>query len=360
MPRLLQRMLRPPRRAIPTRAGLFVLATPFVLGMAAVTSANNLLFIMVGASLGAIVVSGILSERNVRGISARVEPVSAAHAGEPARLRVLLSRPPSRAAAYGLTVRERYGRPLRLFGRRPPELLDAMIPVIDGVEAEALAERTFDRRGRAMLGRCELTSTYPFSLLTKACDLDVELDVLVRPRRIPVPPLLADPRAIAADGDTADRRGAGLDVFGLRERRDGDALHRLHALRSLSLGQDVVVETAGIDRPTAWIGVANDEGVDPTALERAIEAAASALVEWHRRGYVVGLSTAGERHPPGARTLDQLLDRLALLAPARPVDDARPGPSVWLVPAGGRARGRSITVDSEGGLSAPPVAGRAA
>lgn len=101
-----RRRFRPPRRAVPTRAGWFVLAVPLVLGMAAVTASNNLLFMLLAASLGAIVLSGILSERNIREVRVHVRPVTAAYAGEPCRLEVRFERPPELGPAFGLKVLE--------------------------------------------------------------------------------------------------------------------------------------------------------------------------------------------------------------------------------------------------------------
>jgi uncharacterized protein (DUF58 family) len=344
-------MARPPRRAIPTRAGLFVLAAPIVLGLAAMSATNNLLFIMLGAALGSIVISGILSEWNVRGVRVRVEPASSVFAGEPSRIRVIMERElPSAHPSYGLRVRERRGSIWRIFAKADPRLLDATLPVLEERRAEILGERTFEARGRARFLRTELVTTYPFALLHKSRDLEVEADLVVRPRRIPVPAALADPRSISAEGELSTRRGIGIEIYGLREHRDGDAIHRLHALRSLSLGTDVSVETTGMERPTAWIGIANDEGVDPVAFERALEVVAAALVEWDRRGYAVGLSTVSARFAPGEASLDRLLDTLALLRPEKETGSGR-GPPVWIVPAGGRARGRTVAVSKDGAIA---------
>ncbi len=341
-------MVRPPRRAIPTRAGLLVLSAPIVLGVAAISATNNLLFIMVGAALGAIVLSGVLSESNLRGVRARIEPVSPAYAGEPARLRVIAERElPAKHPSYGLSVRERSGSIWQLFFRRDPRLLDVMIPILESRQAEAVGQRVFERRGRASLYRTELVCTYPFGLLHKARDLDVRIDLIVRPRRVPVPHRLQDPRAIRAEGELSSRRGIGIEIHGLRERRDGDALHRLHALRSLSLGTDVMVETTGMEKPTAWLGVANDEGVDPEAFEHAVELASAVLAEWDRRGYAVGLSTVSSRFMPGEASLERLVETLALLEPEKAIR-GEAGPGVWLIPDGGTSRGTPISVSARG------------
>jgi uncharacterized protein (DUF58 family) len=328
---------------VATRAGVFVLLVPILLGVAAVSSTNNLLFFMVGGALGAIVLSGILSERNIRGVRARIVPAASAHAGEPALLRVLVEREAS-LPAYGLRIRERPS----IFRKPPMGLLDVTIGRVERA-AEAVGARTFPARGRATLERSELVTTYPFGLLAKARDLDVGVEVVVRPRRVAVPEVLRDPRAIACDGEANDRRGMGIEVHGLRERREHDSVQRVHALRSMALGQDVVIETAAVDRPTAFIGLANDEGADPEALERAIEVAAAVIAEWDRRGFLVGLATNGQSIPPGAETIDRLLDRLALLGP-EPRGRCSVEPPVWIAPAGAAARLRSIGVDRTGVL----------
>jgi hypothetical protein len=324
---------------------LFVLAAPIVLGVAAMSATNNLLFIMVGAALGSIVISGLLSEANMRGVRGRIEPVSSVYAGEPARLRVMLERDlPSGLASYGLRVLERRGSLWRFIFRRPdPDLLDVTVPVLEERRAEMIGGRIFASRGRASLHLIELMCTYPFGLLTKFRDLDVDLDVVVRPKRVPVPEALRDPRALAAEGEISTKRGVGIEVYGLREHREGDAHQRIHALRSLALGQDVIVETTGMERPTAHLGIANDEGADPEAFERALEIAAAVLVEWDRRGYAVGLSTVRARYYAGTVSLDRLLDLLAMLS-LEPAELRGASPAVWIVPEGAISRGTAIPI----------------
>ena len=109
----LRRMLRPPRRAIPTVPGLFALAAPTFLGLAAVTATNNLLFLLLGATLGAIVLSGILSERNIKTIRVGVRPVAPVYAAEVARLQVRFHRKVARSSAFDLRFREAPGPLLR-------------------------------------------------------------------------------------------------------------------------------------------------------------------------------------------------------------------------------------------------------
>ena len=347
----------PPRRAIPTRAGLFVLASPLVLGVAAVSATNNLLFMLLAAAMVMVVVSGVLSERNMRGVDVRVRPFQAAYAGEIAALDIVFTRSADAAAtpSYGLIVREApqgIWPPWRAKALVSPAILDAQLAVLEGRQGRVVGSRRFEARGPARLGACELVTTYPFALLNKARDLEVGCEVLVRPRRVPCPEALHDPRSLQVDGDTEDRRGFGLEVYGLRERQPWDSAHRVHALRSLAIGKDVVLELAGADRPAAWLGIAHGPQVDPEAWERALEVAQAVLTEWDARGYAPGLTVGEARHPPGTSSLVVMQDALACATPEGAIE---PGPGLWLVPSGADApvARRTVDVASDGTVGRP-------
>ena len=343
----------PPRRAIPTRAGLFVLGSPLILGVAAVSASNNLLFMLLAAAMVTVVVSGVLSERNLRGIQVSVRPFQPVYRHESAALEVEFVRPKkvSKTPAFGITVRESpqgVWPPWRPSHLASPNILDAQLAVLDGHQSRVVGHRRFEARGWARLGACELVTTYPFALLNKARDIDVDLEVLVRPKRVQCPAQLGDPRALQIAGDAKDKSGQGLEVYGLRERQMWDSAFRVHALRSLALRKDVVLELAGAERPAAWLGVAAGPDVDPEAWEHALEVAQAVITEWDRRGYAVGLSVADERLPPGT-SVDALLDSLAR---AELGTSTAAGPGLWLVPAGASPPkpGKTVAVRRDGAV----------
>lgn len=350
----LRRALRPPRRAIPTVPGLFALIAPTFLGLAAVTATNNLLFLLLGATLGAIVLSGILSERNIRPVEVRIRPMGPAYASSPARLEVCFERSEPGDTVYDLRFREAPGLSFLPFRKAlaPPEVLDVHLPILEGRSASVLGERIFRRRGRARLPLCEVSTRYPFGLLVKSRDVIPDIEVWVRPRLIARPPALARPPGVSGAGDAALRRGLGLDVYGLRERTDRDAAHRVHALRSLALGREVVLEMSGVERPIAEVGVATDLAAEPEALERALEIAQAALLGWAREGYAVGLATYSRSFSPGEVEVDALLDHLAEVVPQPGAPLGRGGPAAWLVPSGAAPpAGRQALLVTETGLS---------
>lgn len=356
----LARRFRPPRRVLPTRAGGITLLMPLVLGVAAINAGNNLLFIMVGACLGMITLSGIVSEQLVRTLQVDLRASGPLYAAEPGRLTLRVHRPRRAGALFDVRVRERVPRRERK-SRPAAQVLDARLPYVEGLEAEAPASRTFPRRGVWALGPLELLTRYPFGLLTKACDLSTTLEVLVRPRRVAVPSALVDPRALVPDGAAAQRRGRGEDFYGLRERADHDVDARVHALRSLRLGREVVVETEATARPVAWVGVCAAPGAEPEALERALELAQAVLEAWALEGWALGLVAGAHELSPERAGLDTLLDALATVEPgAGPHTlDTR---AVWLVPAGAEVtvHADAVRIDVHADGTATPRPRRAA
>ncbi len=350
---------RPPRRVLPTRAGIFALSAPFVLGIAAINSSNNLLFLVLGACLALIVVSGVVSEQMVVDVEAEIRPPTALFAGEVSTIAVTVHRRRFRAGKgpiFDIRVRERWMTRERR--PEPKERLEGRVAVIDGQEGTVLAERYFPRRGLVTLWPLELLTRYPLSLLTKAKDLDVTTTVLVRPRRVEVPAELLTPSGRAIEGERSVRTGLGIDVFGLREREERDSVYRIHAMRSLSVGRDVVVETEALERPVAWLGVWNWPGAQPEAFERALELAQAALSSWDERGFVAGLRTVRQRFGAEASGTSAALDALANLGlDAAPVP---PTEGLWLVPEPRAGEGRpafggsaeAIFVSADGGLRA--------
>lgn len=346
MGRRWRRMLRPPRRAIPTRPGLFALGAPIFLGMAAVTSNNNLLFMVLGATLGALVVSGVLSERVVRPLEAKVSALGPLYAGEPAPLQVELRRddgPPVFDLRFRETAPWRWRKP-------PVSRLDLRFAVMEGARVRLTGARCFDTRGRVRLEPCEVSTRYPFGLLVKAKDVDPGFEAWVRPRRVEAPPELRRPKRGLGQGTAVPRRGLGLDLYGLRERTERDPAHRVHALRSLALGREVVLQMTDEQRPTAWLGIASTPEASREALERALEWAQAVLLAWEEAGFAVGLSSTSAELAPGRHDLSALLEHLARLEPAPPEGRWSSGPSLWLVPEGVKPppTGEAWRVDPEG------------
>ncbi|HEX4385918.1 MAG TPA: hypothetical protein VH083_23335, partial [Myxococcales bacterium] len=72
------------RRLVFTRAGRWYTALTVGIGLAAINTGNNLLFLVLGLLLASIIVSGILSEQSLKGVKLERRLPPSATAGEPA------------------------------------------------------------------------------------------------------------------------------------------------------------------------------------------------------------------------------------------------------------------------------------
>ena len=81
----LWRLFHPRRTIKPTRDGWWCLLVAVALGVAAINTGNNMLYLLVSALLALIVVSGILSEQSMRGLDLTGVAPDELYEGQPAR-----------------------------------------------------------------------------------------------------------------------------------------------------------------------------------------------------------------------------------------------------------------------------------
>jgi len=352
----LVRRFRPPRRIFPTKAGWVAFFAPFVLGMAAINAGNNLLFLLLGACLGAIVISGIMSERALRGIEVGVQLLGNARAGQNSRFGIQIERNlfvPGDNPSFGLVVREERGWTDRL---PHPNLLKAVFPRIEEKYETVVASRTFSSRGLKSLNPLEISTIYPFGLLTKSKSLQFEHRVIVWPQAVDVPDILVAPAGKSKKTGRTQLQGLGDDLYGLREKTEFDAPNRVHAKRSQALGRDVVVEREKQERPQAWLGVLLLAKARHAANERLLEVACETILHWAKSGYRVGLYIGNKRFSPAIYQTEQLLDELAVLDPETfsYSFDNLANDALWLVPDEGRILSKeydACSVSAEGLVS---------
>ena len=305
-----KRFFEPPRRLRPTRIGFFFMLGVIGIGTAAVNTGNNLLYFILGMFLSAIVVSGILSERNLRGLLIDRATAATATAGEPAAIAYLLSRDAERrgiAPAFALSLRDRNPESGELFEEVRIGRVDS------GSQRRRLYTRVFAKRGVHAIEEIELATIFPFGLFRKSRRLEVVSQVRVRPR---VPELtLTDAIGGREDGVSSTlSRGDGLDLFGLRDHVEGDDARRIHWKASARTGRVIVKDPAREEPPQVVVRLVLEGYADDAAFERAVERAAGAAAALLRDGFGVGL-IAGQvwiapSAQPAAREaiLDALVD----------------------------------------------------
>lgn len=336
--RRLRQRLRPPRRLRLRRPGLFVLVGAVLLGLASLNTGNNLLYLLLGALLGIVALSGWLSEQAIRDVRVRRVLPRAATAGASARMEYLLQRG-GRLPAYGLVVRERSPQPGVHFG-------EAWVPEMGPASSASVRSTvTAPRRGIYPLQGLVLSTAFPFGLFDKERDLDLPGSLVVWPRTD------GEVRRPRVGGGGAARRhvGAGAaagaargDYRGLREYRPGDDPRDIHWRSSARRGEPILRQYERDATDAYWI-VLDSAAADEASGEAAVEAAASLFAAGLWRGDRVGLATSAALLPPGApgTTLERGLDALAGVRMGGPAAGVPPVPaapaSCVLVTAGAAA-----------------------
>src|SRR6202030_4846308 len=87
-----------------TRAGIVYVLVTIVIGIAALNTGNNLLYIVVAAMLAAILVSGIVSALVLRGLELEVRLPEHMFAGRPVVGRIVLRNPRRFLPAFSIRV----------------------------------------------------------------------------------------------------------------------------------------------------------------------------------------------------------------------------------------------------------------
>jgi uncharacterized protein (DUF58 family) len=294
---------RPPRRLKATRVGRTYVVITFGVGLGALNTGNNLLYLVLGFLLSVIVLSGVLSERVIRDVSVRRLVPDGVFAGEPFALRYEVSR--ARGRGFALEIAEADGA---LVG-------SAWIPVVsEGEPAVARADVVAPHRGPRRLTGIQVTTQFPFGLFAKSRTLAVEDGLVVWPRRgfSCDAPTSADGVQAGDAGNPRSRDGAG-DLLALRELADGEDARRVHWKKSAAAARLIKVERERDDRRQFTLRIGAVEPGD--ALERACEETAALAHRLLADGAEVGL-WAGERRirPSAGRAHERrLLTALAFL-----------------------------------------------
>jgi uncharacterized protein (DUF58 family) len=301
-----RRQFRPPRTLRITKSGRTYLIITVGVGIGALNTGNNLLYLVLGLLLSLVVVSGVLSERVLWSIGVERVGSDSAFAGEgfAFRWRVMSYGIP----AFALTLEED-GVPLQGVGKI------GYLPA--NQERVVRASMTAPRRGALGLTGVKVTTTFPLGLFAKSRVIDQGGTLLVYPKRRPgVAPPLGATAALPGDAGNPRKKDGSGDLLGLRELRPDEDARQVHWKKSASAGKLLRTEREREERRAVVLAVS------PTLPEAALDeqceilaAQAHALIT---TGYEVGLDVAaGPRLRPAAGSGQEarILKALAILQP---------------------------------------------
>ena len=295
------RRLRGWRRLHFNAGGIILTAGAVAVGFAAVNTGNNLLHLLLGATLGMIAVSGWFSERTIRYVEVERETPRGVTVGQEVRI-VYNVRSRGRYPIVAVEISEE-GLPEKAFLAR----------IEPGDSATVRSYNRFVRRGVYPLRAVTLSTSFPFGLFVKERDLPLPGELVIWPRtdrpvRAPVAagsPSASRPYNAAGPGMRGDYRA-------MHEYRPGEDARDIHWRTSARLRTPVVREYEAEGNDELWIclDTRGEPGDDAEALvEIAASLAASAAKEGRRFGLVADGRVVMAASGPGH--LELILDQLA-------------------------------------------------
>jgi len=332
-----------------TRVGIVYVLSVLLIGIAALNTGNNLLYIVVGAMLSAIVVSGIASLVVLRELQLEIRLPEHVFAGRSTRGSVLLRNPRRWIPSFSVSVvppkkrkpGERWrwvptifsvppGRPpheqwFKLPDRQLRRVKEQDLPpgIFEGSvyfpysppQSELMAELDlqFERRGRYHQESFGLATRFPFAFLTKTRRLPLAREIIVYPPVEPPDELFEVLPMITGEFETF-ARGRGYDLYRIREYMPEDSARHVDWKATAKSGSLKVREFSREDERKLRIVFDNPAPgtLTPEAYEKAVELAAS--LGWHFSGENTDLSFVSQDYK-GGEDIYHFLTHLACVEP---------------------------------------------
>ena len=332
-----------------TRIGVVYVIVVLLIGIAALNTGNNLLYIVVAAMLAAILVSGFASALVLRDLELDVHLPEHVFAARPTLGRIVVRNPRRWLPSFSVSVvsfkRKKTARHWRWApstlafppGRHPGEewirlpdrklsreATPALAPnVFDGAahfpyvpahgEVRADLELRFDHRGRYQQESFGLATRFPFAFLTKTRRIPLQREVIVYPRVEPADEFFEVLPMITGEFETFVR-GRGYDLYRIREYMPEDSARHVDWKATAKSGSLKVREFSREDERKLRIVFDNParEVVSGKAYEGAVELAAS--LSWHFAGENTEVSFVAQGYG-GAPDVYGFLAYLAVVEP---------------------------------------------
>lgn len=332
-----------------TKEGVFYLIFTLVIGVAALNTGNNLLFIVVAAMLAAVLVSGIASVLNLKRVELEVVLPGQVFAGRHvlARLNlqvnrrflplysasVVVPKPPTKKMRW-VWHRAMFEFPKQTPARKPwvrwpdialervslapppPAIFSGQVyfPFVPaGETGHADVDLYFEKRGRFVQNGFGISTRFPFSFLRKTRRIPLTREVIVYPSVEPTDEFFEVLPMITGEFETY-MRGRGFDLYLIREYEPEDSARHVDWKSTAKSGSLKVREFSREDERKLRVVFDNPPPgtVREEAYEHAIALAAS--LSWHFAGEHTELSFAGSGYKGGPEIL-QFLEYLALIEP---------------------------------------------
>ncbi|MFN2532631.1 MAG: DUF58 domain-containing protein [Pyrinomonadaceae bacterium] len=316
----------------PTSGGGVFLVIIIVVGFAAWNTGNNLLFLVFSLLCSTLFVGWVVARLQLRDLTVAARFPDHIFAGEPAPVMVTLRNTKRLLPSFSIVVEARgpvndeVEQKLRKRNRYQKRLLAYFSYVPHKAAAEQRVEQSFPQRGHVLINGFELSTRFPFGFFRRRRRLHARnVDIVVYPR----PEGISDELhslPMYSGRMTSVRRGAGHDLFSLRDYQPHDDLRHIDWKATARARRLTVREFTSEDERRITIILdrrvhSNGDEDGSERFERGVKHAASLIKHFIDEraevrlviGVEVGAFGSGTEH------LYRCLRRLALVAP-QPAD----------------------------------------
>lgn len=302
----------------------FVILT-LAIGVAAINTGNNLLYLLLAMMLSLIVMSGVLSEQCLRQLEIRRLLPREAFANRPTTGGFSIANRKPRLPTFSLRVMDALGattidRGVHLIHLPPQAVTVQSYPLL------------IARRGLYRLDGLKLLTRFPFGLFLKAANLPLEDELVVYPEIRPLPERLLHDLATLGHEQSTPRRGPGVALYNLRGYQAGDESRAIHWKTSARQAKLMVKETEAEDQRHVTLALPTDApDATQAQFEQAVALTASLAAFFHEQGYAISLLLGAHLLPYGSGSahVHRLFHALALCQRSRSASsDALP--ASWL------------------------------
>jgi uncharacterized protein (DUF58 family) len=310
-----------------TREGRAFLFITIGVGLAAVNTANNLLYLVLGLLLSLLLVSGVLSDLALWKLQIQRKLPTRLFAGRRSHMDVALLNEKRWLSSVSIEIIDELDgidtQPARFLRVAPGETQVASY----GFESQ--------RRGIVELGTIRVLTRYPFGLIEKGYTTFLPDEVVVYPQLLEH---VATPATSPTQGDAAPihRTGRGSEFAGsVRFYREGDEARDIHWKRTASRGELVVREHEEDSNALVTLTVNNLLAVNPDEeaawrerFEISISEVATAVAAYLAQGVSVQVQSNDSVSPlvAGGTPPDPIWRFLALMQPCRARQPGRDRP----------------------------------
>lgn len=316
-------LLRLPRSISVTREGKWFIGVLLLIGVAAINTGNNLLYLIVAAMLSFIIISGVLSESTMGGIKILRQLPNHIFKGRPAGIIYKIENSKKRLPSYSFSVTELPSSGLKAD--------PAYVLKLKAREETVIASQcVFERRGMFALKGVRISTRFPFGIFLKGRKESAVADVTVYPAVTPVSSARLE--TISRNANSTDRelmafaKGNGTELRSMRDYVFGEDARFIYWKSAAKRQKLLVKEFEKETERKVMVLFDNYSAKDSDpAFEDMVDETAGVISHFIEHGFSVGLKTlVNEASPaPGSAQLFKLLKTLAVMTSVKENRDAR-------------------------------------